>query len=163
MSSGNICHINSPKLITDSVIAVLAMRLLVSLIGLGIRVGGFPIRLVRGIASAVRHPLRWLRPIAKIGLNLLVVLRSNSIASTAITLSVINFGLLMWQIWPEDPGQTITELSQPTPVAQTLEFDKTSGRITELENKIRELSMEQRFQFDRIRDCINYPSPFGCQ
>ena len=66
------------------------MRLLVSLIGLGIRVGGFHIRLTRRIASAIRRRLKWLDPVARIGLNFLVVLRSNSIASTAITLSVIN-------------------------------------------------------------------------
>ena len=150
------------------------MRLLVSLIGLGIfaiglpirlgiRIGGLPIRLVRGRASALGRRLKWLRPVARIGLNFLVVLRSNSIASTAITLSVINFGLIVWQIWPEDTGRTITVLSQPTQKAETLGLDNTSGKIIELENQIRELSKEQRFQFDRLRDCINYPSPFGCQ
>ena len=161
------------------------MRLLVSLIGLGIftiglpirlgiravglpirlgiRVGGLPIRLVSGRASALGRRLKWLRPVASIGLNFLVVLRSNSIASTAITLSVINFGLIVWQIWPGDTGQTITSLSQPTQNLETLEFDNTTGRVTELENQIRELSREQRFQFDRLRDCINYPSPFGCE
>ena len=161
------------------------MRLLVSLIGLGIfaiglpirlgiravglpirlgiRVGGLPIRLLRGRASALGRRLMWLRPVARIGLNFLVVLRSNSIASTAIILSVINFGLIAWQIWPEDTEQTVTVLSQPTRIAETLGLDNTPGRITELENQIRELSTEQRFQFDRLRDCINYPSPFGCQ
>ena len=161
------------------------MRLLVSLIGLGIfaiglpirlgiravglpirlgiRVGGLPIRLVRRRASALGSRLMWLRPVARIGLNFLVVLRSNSIASTAITLSVINFGLIVWQIWPEDTGRTITVLSQPTQKAETLGLDNTSGKIIELENQIRELSKEQRFQFDRLRDCINYPSLFGCQ
>ena len=139
------------------------MRLLVLLIGLGIHVGGFPIRLVRGTASAIGRRLRWLRPVARIGLKLLVVVKSNSIASTAITLSIINFGLLMWQIWPEDTGQLITGLSLPTRNLEAPALDNTSGRITELENKIRELSLEQRFQFDRLRDCINYPSPFGCQ
>ena len=161
------------------------MRLLVSLIGLGIfaiglpirlgiravglpirlaiSIGGFPIRLLGSGAIAIGRRLTWLRPVAHMGLKFLVILRSNSIASTAITLSAINLGLIVWQIWPEDTGQMITELSQPTQVAETLEFDKTSGRITELENQIRELSREQRFQFDRIRDCINYPSPFGCQ
>ena len=49
----------------------------------------------------------------QIAVNFLVIVRSNSIASTAITLSIINFGLLMWQIWPEDTAQTITGLSQP--------------------------------------------------
>ena len=161
------------------------MRLLVSLIGLGIfaiglpirlgiravglpirlgiRVGGFPIRFVLGIASVVGRRLKWLRPVAHIGLNFLVVLRSNSIASTAITLSVINFGLIVWQIWPEDTGRTITVVSQPTQKAETPGLDNTSGKIIELENQILELSREQRFQFDRLRDCINYPSPFGCQ
>ena len=139
------------------------MRLLVSLILLGIRVGGFPIRLVLGRASAIRRRLMWLRPVAKIGLSFLAVIRSNRIASTAITLSVINFGLLMWQILPEDTGQTIISISQPTRNSETLGFDKTSGRITELENQIRDLSTEQRFQFDRLRECINYPSPFGCE
>ena len=100
---------------------------------------------------------------ARIGLKFLVVVKSNSIASTAITLSIINFGLLMWQIWPEDTGPLITGLSQPTRNLEAPAFDNTSGRITELENKIRELSLEQRFQFDRLRDCINYPSPFGCR
>ena len=98
---------------------------------------------------------------AQIGLNILVVARSNSIASTAITLSVINFGLIMWQIWPEDAVQTI--ISQPTRISETLGVDNTPGRITELENKIRELSIDHRFQIDRLRDCINYPTPFGCQ
>ena len=154
------------------------MRLLVLLIGLGIHIGGFPIRLVlqlgirvggipirvvRRTASAIGRRLRWLRPLARIGLKFLVVVRNNSIASTAITLSVINFGLLVWQIWPEDPGQLITGLSQPVRNAETAESDNTLGRITELENQIRELSLEQRFQFDRLRDCITYPSPFGCQ
>ena len=139
------------------------MRLFISLIVLGIRVGGFPIRLVLGRASAIRRRLMWLRPVAQIGLKLLVILRSNSIASTAIALSVINLGLLMWQILPEDTGQTITVLSQPTTISETLGFDNTSGRITELENQIRELSGELRFQFDRLRECINYPSPFGCE
>ena len=143
------------------------MRFLVSLIRLGIRVGGFPIRLVLGGANAIfrrlfRH-LRWLRPVAQIWLNFLVVLRRNSIASTAITLSVINFGLLIWQVWPEDAGRTITAPSEPTRNTETLGFDNTSRKITELENRFRELSTEQRFQFDRLRDCINYPSPFGCQ
>ena len=132
-------------------------------IRLGIRVGGFPIRLVLGGVRAIVRRLRWLLPVARMGLKLLVVVRSNSIASTAITLSVINFGLIVWQIWPEDTGRTITVLSQPTQKAETLGLDNTSGKIIELENQIRELSKEQRFQFDRLRDCINYPSPFGCE
>ena len=138
------------------------MRLLVSLIRLGIRVGGYPIRLGGSGASAIRHRLRWLRPVAQIGFNFLVVARSNSIASTAIALSVINFGLLMWQIWPEDTAQTMTGLSQPTQNSEKLVVDNTPRRINELENQIRALSREQRFQFDRLRDCINFPSPFGC-
>ena len=97
---------------------------------------------------------------AHIGLKFLKVARSNSIASTAIALSVINLGLLLWQIWPEDTAQTI--ISQPTQSSETIAFDNTPGRITELENQIRDLSTEQRIQFDRLRDCINYPSPFGC-
>jgi len=139
------------------------MRLLVWLIGLGIRIGGFQIKLLRVSASAIGRRLKWLSPVAQIGLNFLAVLRSNSIVSTAITLSVINFGLLMWQIWPEDTGQTITAFSQPAQRTVSLGLNDTSGRISELENQIRELSTEQRFQFDRLRDCINYPSPFGCQ
>ena len=143
------------------------MRLLLWLIGLGIRAGGFPIRLVLrlglGTASAICRRLRWLRPVVQIAVNFLVIVRSNSIASTAITLSIINFGLLMWQIWPQDTAQTITGLSQPTRVSETPKLDNTLGRITELENQIRDLSTEQRFQFDRLRDCINYPSPFGCE
>ena len=139
------------------------MRLLFWLIGLGIRVGGFPIRLVLGAARAIGRRLRWLLPVARMGLKLLVVVRSNSIASTAITLSIINFGLLMWQIWPEDTGQIITDLSQPPRTLETPAFDNTSVRITELEDQIRQLSVEQRFQFDRLRECINFPSPFGCQ
>ena len=139
------------------------MRLLVLLIGLGVRVGGIPIRLVCGTASTIFRPLSRLRPVAQIGLHFLVVVRSNKIASIAIILSVINFGLLMWQIWPEDAEQTITVLSQPARNSETVEFDNTPGRITELENQIRDLSMEQQFQFDRLIDCINYPSPFGCQ
>jgi hypothetical protein len=138
------------------------MRLIVSLIGLGIRVAGFPIRLIGGTASTIRRRLRWLRSVTQIGLYFLVVVRSNSIARTAIILSVINFGLLMWQIWPEDTGQTIRVLSQPTRNSETVGFDNTPGRITELENQIRDLSREQRFQFDRLIDCINYPTPFGC-
>ena len=138
------------------------MHLLVSLIRLGFRVGGFPIRLLLGRASAIRRRLRWLRPVAQIGLDFLVVVRSNGIVSTAITLSVINFGLLLWQIWPEDTVQTITVPSQPALITETLEFDRTPGKITDLENQIRELISEQRFQFDRLIDCINYPSPFGC-
>ena len=139
------------------------MRLLVFLILLGIRVGGFPIRLLLGIAGAISRHLSWLRPVAQTGLKAVVSFRSNSIASTAIALSVINFGLLIWQIWPDDTAPTITALSQPTPPAETLQLDNTSERITELENQIRDLSRDQRFQIDRIRDCINYPSPFGCQ
>ena len=141
---------------------ILGIRAVGLPIRLGIRAFGLPISLVRGSASALGHRLKWLRPVAHIGLNFLVVLRSNSIASTAITLSIINFGLIVWQIWPEDTERTITGLSQPTRNAETLGFDNTPGRITELENQIRELSREQRFQFDRLRDCINYPSPFGC-
>ena len=34
------------------------------------------------------------------------VFRQNSIATIAVTLSVINFGLLMWQIWPEPSPST---------------------------------------------------------
>jgi len=156
------------------------MRLLFFFITLGIRLGigvaGFPIRLLRGIASKIRRRLTWLGPLARIGLNFLAVVRRNSIVSTAITLSVINFGLLMWQIWPEDTAQTITSISQPTGNSETLEFlstagrnsetlefDNTSARITELEKQVRDLSREQLFQFDRLRDCINFPSPFGCQ
>lgn len=150
------------------------MRLLFWLIRLAIWVGGFPIRLViwvgrflmrpvLGGASAIGRRLKWLRPVAQIGLNLLVIVRGNSIASTAIILSVINFGLLIWQIWPEDTGQTITVLSQPTENLETLEIENTLGRISELEIQIQNLSREQRFQFDRLRECINYPSPFGCE
>ena len=139
------------------------MRLLVLLISLGIRVVGFPKRLLLGSAGAISRHLRWLRPVAQTGLKARVFLKSNRIASTAIALSVINFGLLIWQIWPDDTGPTITVLSQPTSNVETLQFDDTSGRITELENQIRDLTRDQRFQFDRIRDCINYPSPFGCQ
>ena len=138
------------------------MRLLVWVIGLGIRVGGFPIRLVLGAVWAIVRRLRWLRPVARMGLKLLVAVRSNSMASTAITLSIINFGLLMWQIWPEDTGQVITDLSPPTTTLETPAVDNTSLRLTELENQIRQLSVEQRFQFDRLRECINFPSPFGC-
>ncbi len=137
------------------------MRLLVSLIGLGILVVGFPIRLVHGGANAILRRLKWLRPVARIGLKFLVVARRNSIASTAITLSVINFGLLMWQIWPDE--QTITGVSQPAQNSETLGLDNMPRRITELENQIRDLSIDHRFQIDRLRDCINYPSPFGCQ
>ncbi len=137
------------------------MRLLVSLIGLGILVVGFPIRLVHGGANAILSRLKWLRPVARIGLKFLVVARRNSIASTAITLSVINFGLLMWQIWPDE--QPITGVSQPAQNSETLGLDNMPGRITELENQIRGLSIDHRFQIDRLRDCINYPSPFGCQ
>jgi len=139
------------------------MRLLISLIGLGIRAGRFHISLVRRTASTIGRRLRWLRPVAQIGLNFLVVVRSNSIASTAIMLSVINFGLLMWQMWPEDTGQTITGVSQPTQISVTPGLENVPRRITELENQIRDLSREQRFQFDRLRDCINYRSPFGCR
>ena len=138
------------------------MRLLVSLIRLVFRIIGFPITLLGGIAGTILGRFRWLRPGAQIGLKFLVVLKSNSIATTAITLSVINFGLLMWQIWPEDAGQTITVISQPTPTAETLEIDNTPGRIAELESQIRNLSEEQLFQFNRLIDCINYPTPFGC-
>ena len=139
------------------------MRLLVSLIGLGIRLGGFPIRLARGTARMIRRRLGWLRPIPRVGLYFLAVVRGNGIASTAIILAAINFGLLMWQIWPDDKGQMISSLSQPTRNSEAFEFDKTPGRLTELENHIRDLSIEQRLQFDRLIDCINYPSPFGCQ
>ncbi len=139
------------------------MRLIRSLIGLGIRVGGFPIKLVGVRTRTIFRRLRWLRPVAQFGLNFLIVLRHNSLASTAITLSVINFGILMWQIWPEDTGKTMVEFSQPARNSETLGFENTPRRVTELENQIRELSREQRFQFDRLRDCINYPSPFGCQ
>ena len=138
------------------------MRLLFWLIGLGIRIGGFPIRLVHCATRRIRRRLSWLRPVAQAGLFFLVAVRSNGIASTAIVLSLINLGLLVWQIWPEDTVQTITVLSQPTPISETLEFDRTPGRITDLDNQIRDLISEQRFQFDRLIDCINYPSPFGC-
>ncbi len=138
------------------------MRLLVSLIGLGIRVGGFPIRLLGNAAGGIRRRLSWLRPVGQVGLRFLVAVSSNRIASTAIMLSVINFALLMWQIWPEHTGQTTADLSQPARTSQILQLDDTPGRITELENQIRDLSRDQRFQFDRIIDCINYPSPFGC-
>ena len=133
------------------------MQILVWLIGLGIRFCGFPIRLLLGTARATGRRLRW---IAQIGL---VVVRSNSIARAAIILSVINFGLLMWQIWPEDTEQTITSLSEPTRNSETHVVDNTPGRIAELENEIRDLSREQQFQFNRLIDCINYPTPFGCQ
>ena len=139
------------------------MRLLLSLIGLGVRVGGFLVRLVGGIARTILRRLRWLGPMAQFGLSFLVVLRHSSLASTAITLSVINFGILIWQIWPEDTGRAIVEFRQPTGNSESLGVDNTLRRVTELENQIRELSREQRFQFDRLRDCINYPSPFGCQ
>ena len=137
------------------------IRLLVSLIGLGIRVGGFLISFVRGSARAICR-LRWLRLVAQIGLNVLVAVKGSRIASTAIALSVINFGLLMWQIWPEDAEQTMTVFIQPTQIPETVALDNTAGRITELENQILDLSREQRFQLERLRDCINFPSPFGC-
>ena len=137
------------------------MHLFVSLIRLGIRVSGFPIRLVRRRGSAIGRRLRWLRPAARTGLKFLVAARSNSIASTAIALSVINFGLLLWQIWPEDTAQTV--ISQPTQISEVVELDNTPRRISELENRIRELSIDHRFEIDRIRDCINFPSPFGCR
>ena len=139
------------------------MGLLFSLIGLWIRVGGFLIRLVGGIARTILRRLRWLGPVAQFGLNIPVSLRRNSLASTAITLSIINFGILMWQIWPEDAVGTTVEISQLTRNSETPAFDNTPRRVTELENQMRELSREQRFQFDRLRDCINFPGPFGCQ
>ena len=139
------------------------MGLLFSLIGLCIRVGGFLIRLVGGIARTILRRLRWLGPVAQFGSNILVVLKHNSLASTAITLSIINFGILMWQVWPEDTVEKTVEISQPTRNSETPGFDNTPRRVTELENQIRELSREQRFQFDRLRDCINYPGPFDCQ
>ena len=139
------------------------MRALVWLIFLGIRVGGFPVRLLLGRVSSIRGRLTLLRPVAQAGLKLLVAARSNRIASIAITLSAINFGLLMGQIWTEDTEQTVTRISQPPPILETNDSDDTSARITQLENQIRDLSREQRFQIDRLRDCINYPSPFGCE
>ena len=139
------------------------MRLLVWLIGMAIRVASFPARLGLGAVRAIGRRLRWLRPLVQIALKLLVAVRRNSVVSTAITLSVINFGLLVWQIWPEDTEQTMMGLSQPAQPPEATSLDDTQGRITELENQIRDLSREQRFRFDRLRDCINYPSPFGCE
>ena len=138
------------------------MRLLFLLIGLGIRIVGLPIRLVLSTSRTIYRLLSRLRPVAQIGLYFMVLVKNNRIASVAIILSAINFGLLMWQIWPDDPVQTITVLSQPAPISETVDLDNTSGRITELENQIRDLSREQQFQFDRLIDCINFPSPFGC-
>ena len=137
------------------------IRLLVALIELGIRSGRFPIRLVRGGASAMRRT-KWPRATAKIGLHFLAAVKGNNIASTAIMLSVINFGVLMWQIWPEGPEQAMTVLSQPVETPNPAATDNTPGKLTELENQILELSREHRFQIERLRGCINYPSPFGC-
>ena len=105
------------------------------------------------------------------------VLDCNSVAKIAITLSVVNFGLLMWQVWPEGTGQTIAPSRAAAENRETFRLERTAngatelenriddaaGKIIELENQIRDLSRNQQFQIDRLRDCINYPSPFGCQ
>ena len=153
------------------------MRLLSLLVRLGIQFGRIPIRLILGIASAILRRLMWLRPVAKLGFNLVAGVRSNSVAKIAITLSVVNFGLLMWQVWPEGTGQTIAPSHIAAENLETSRFEETAsgtteledrigntaGKIIELENRIRDLSKDQQFQIDRLRDCINYPSPFGCQ
>ncbi len=150
------------------------MRLAVTLMRLWIRVGGFPIRLVLNRASATRCRLMWLRLVQEFGQNVLAGVRSNSIASIAVALSIVNFGLLVWQVWPE--GTTTTTSSEPAAILETPRFakttiiitelenriDNTAGRIIELENRIRDLSLEQQFQIDRLQECINFPSPFGC-
>ena len=150
------------------------MRLAVSLKRLWIRVGGFPIRLVLNRASATRCRSKWLRLVREFGRNVLGGVRSNSIANIAVALSIVNFGLLVWQVWPE--GTTTTPSSEPAAILETSLFakttnakselenrvDDTAGRIIELENRIRDLSLEQQFQIDRLQECINFPSPFGC-
>ena len=153
------------------------MRLLLLLVRLGFYISAIPVRVVLAIASATHRRFLWLGPVAQKGLSLAAGARSNSLASVAITLSIVNFGLLIWQVWPEATGQTIApsgaaaenletfRIGKTASGATELEdrIDDTAGKIIELENRIRDLSMDQQFQINRLRDCINYPSPFGCQ
>ena len=153
------------------------MRLLLLLVRLGIHIFGIPVRVALAIASAIPRRFLWLGPVAQKALSLAAGARSNSLASVAITLSIVNFGLLMWQVWPEGTGQTIAPGRAAAENLETFRFETTAsgateledridtnaGKIIELEIRIRDLSRDQKFEIDRLRDCINYPSPFGCQ
>ena len=147
------------------------MRLLSLLVRLGIQLARIPYRLILGKTSTILRRLMWLCPVANLGFKLVAGVRSNSLAKIAITLSVVNFALIIWQVWPEGTRQTISpsstaaETSRLGSGAAQLEdrIETTAGKIIELENQIRDLSRNQEFQIDRLRDCINYPSPFGCQ
>ena len=153
------------------------MWLLLLLVRLGIHISGIPVRVARAMGSAIIRRFLWLGPMAQKGLSLAAGARSNSLARVAILLSIINFGFLMWQAWPEGTRQTIAPSRAAAENLETFRFEKTAsrateledriditaGKIIELENRIRDLSREQEVQIDRLRDCINYPSPFGCR
>ena len=109
----------------------------------------------------------WRRP--RIALRIPAVLRRNS-ASIAIMLTVINFGLLTWQIWPEGsytPPDTRFSYSAPSGDFREV----TEQRVRQLERELSgvqsELSDVRGFGFERrsigdlsheiqsLRNCIN--------
>lgn len=90
--------------------------LVAPLVALGVGVVGFVITLLR-------FPI-WIPAVA----------RGNSIASIAIMLSVVNFGILMWQIWPE---------GSYTPPSQRFSYSAPSGDFRDVtEQRIRQLERE---------------------
>lgn len=64
-------------------------------------IGGFLATLVSGKSRRQRVGQASLNRGPHIPLRIPPVVRRNSIATVAITLSIINFGLVMWQVWPE--------------------------------------------------------------
>lgn len=120
----------------------------VPLVMLGIGVGGFLISIVVGRAltrvvgrALTRLRIRVVQTLKNQRLNPLAVVRTNSVASIAIFLSVVNFGLLMWQIWPE--GTSWPAYVRPDIRERSFENYRQEERIRGLESQV-----------DQLRSCI---------
>lgn len=90
-----------------------------------------------GVVGYRRGPLIWE--------SILPVLRRNSIASIAITLSIINFGLLMWQVSPGDSSEVTPRFSAPTRYYQ----DNVSRQ------ELDQLRFSLQGEISRLQNCIN--------
>ena len=96
-------------------------------------------------------------------LGIPTVVRRNSIASIAIMLSIINFGILMWQILPEGsytPPDTPFRYSTPSGDFR----DVTDQRIRGLERQLSDIQggglfnrsiVEMDRAIDSLSDCVN--------
>jgi hypothetical protein len=125
------------------------------LAAIGFGIGGFLVTLVSGKLRRQRVGQVPLSRGLHIPLRIPPVVRRNSIATVAITLSVINFGILVWQVWPE--GSYTPPKSSPWfgYSAPSGDFrDVTEERFRRLE---RELNGVQGIggEIDRLRDCIS--------